>query len=100
MSKDIGNRICNLMRERNATVRAAADSIGVAPSTLANWRSGSPPKDFVAAKKLADLLGVSFHYLLLGEDPNAATKQTVDLNERDLFSGVVEVTIRRIGNGT
>ena len=62
------NRLNKLMNKSSLTVREVAEAIEVSHSTLQNWRSGTIPIDYIAIKKLAKYLGVSFSFVLTGED--------------------------------
>lgn len=89
-----------LMKDKGMTIREAADVVGVAHSTINSWRSGAAPEDFMAVKELAKALGVSFSFLLTGEDetrgeqpPSVAEVFT----EGDaLFDGYAKITIQRL----
>ena len=60
-------RILNsLLLEKGMRVREAARIGGVSPSTITDWTSGTLPTNYIAVKKLADALGVSFCFLLTG----------------------------------
>ena len=90
----------SLMKEKGMTIREAANVAGVAHSTINSWRSGAAPENFIAVKKLSKSLGVSFSYLLTGEDetrgdhpPSVAEVFT----EGDaLFDGYAKITIQRL----
>ena len=58
--------LTRLMRERNLGIREAARIAGVAPSTIAGWRSGRNPDNFDAVRKLATHFGVGLGFLLNG----------------------------------
>ena len=82
------------------TVRQAAEIIGTGHSTIVSWRSGALPEDFNAVKALAKALGVTFSYLLTGED-DARPNEPASVNEifQDggmLFDGFAKITIQRL----
>ena len=57
-----------LMTEKSITVERAADVAGVSKSNIVSWRSGVAPTNFDAVKKLSEFFGVSFSFLLTGEE--------------------------------
>jgi transcriptional regulator with XRE-family HTH domain len=89
-----------LMAEKKITVRKAADIAGVGVSTIDNWRSGALPEDYAAVKLLAHRLGVSFSFLLTGEDDSAAERlpsiAEVFDDAGSLFDGYAKITIQRL----
>lgn len=92
--------LVGLMREKNMTVREAAAVAGVGPSTIVSWRSGALPEDFRAVRALARKLGVSFSYLLTGEDDTrpdgAPSVNEVFQDAGTLFDGYAKIQIQRL----
>jgi transcriptional regulator with XRE-family HTH domain len=92
--------LVKLMREKNMTVRTAAKIANVGASTLVNWRSGALPEDFRAVRALSKALGVSFSFLLTGEDDSrpegAPGVNEVFLDGGSLFDGYARVQIQRL----
>ena len=91
----------SLMTEKSMTLRQAATIAGVAPSTIDDWRAGALPEDYSAIKRLADGLGVSFSFLLTGENdqknPNELPSVTeVFADGGALFDGFAKITIQRL----
>ena len=58
--------LAQLMREKNLSIRDAAQIAGVASSTIAGWRSGRTPDNFEAVQKLASHFGVGLAFMLTG----------------------------------
>ncbi len=89
------------MNEKGMTVRQAATIAGVGSSTIDDWRGGALPEDYSAVKRLAKDLGVSFSFLLTGEeegrDPTALPSITEVFEDGGaLFDGYAKITIQRL----
>lgn len=82
------------------TVRAAAGHAQVATSTVQNWRSGHIPSDFLAVKRLAAALDVSFTFLLTGEEDIRSQRRPLISEcfsfEEPIFDGYARLTIQRL----
>jgi transcriptional regulator with XRE-family HTH domain len=92
--------LVTLMKEKNLTVREAGAVAGVGASTIVSWRSGALPEDFRAVRALAGKLGVSFSYLLTGEDDTrpdgAPTVGEVFQDGGMIFDGYAKISIQRL----
>lgn len=92
--------LIKLMDEKNISIRDAAKLAGVGHSTISSWRSGAAPDNFEAVMKLAKGLGVTFSYLLTGEDdtrPDNPPSVSEVFSEGDfLFDGFAKITIQRL----
>ena len=91
----------SLMAERGIGVREAGRIAGVSPSTITDWRSGALPDDFMAVRRLAKALGVTFSFLLTGEDDARASEGPPNVAEvfedgGQLFDGYAKITIQRL----
>ena len=91
----------SLMAEKDMTIRQAAEIAGVGSSTVDDWRGGASPEDYSAIKRLADHLGVSFSFLLTGEEEtrnsmNFPTVTEVFEDGGALFDGFAKITIQRL----
>jgi transcriptional regulator with XRE-family HTH domain len=99
-SSPFGKLLIELMQEKHISVRQAAEAIGVGTSTIASWRSGALPEDFRAVRALSRTLGVSFSYLLTGEDDTrpegAPAVAEVFSDGGTLFDGYAKITIQRL----
>lgn len=105
--KTFSHRLIELMDMRRMTVREAAEAAGVAVSSLQNWRAGHQPSNFKAIKKkLAEALGTTLEYLLIGDTgtsrqgenegaPGTILVRGDIVNGVDNFNGIVEIIIRR-----
>lgn len=88
-----------LMTERGLTVRAAAAAAKVSPSTVDDWRAGAVPENYAAVKRLSLELGVSFEFLLTGEDSKAHSPSSITEVFDDggsIFDGYAKITIQRL----
>jgi transcriptional regulator with XRE-family HTH domain len=89
------------MAEKRLTIRQAAEIAGVGASTIDDWRGGAFPEDYMAVKRLAKYLGVSFVFLLTGEEDqrDAASLPSITEVFEDggaLFDGFAKITIQRL----
>lgn len=89
-----------LMEEKGISVRRAAEMAGVGISTIDNWRAGALPEDYSAVKRLASRLGVSFSFLLTGEEDsregNAPAISEVFEDGGAIFDGYAKIMIQRL----
>lgn len=93
-----GERLRATLKEREMSIRKAARVAEVSPSVLDSWTSGASPKDLHAVKRLADELGVSFSWLLLGERENRQLPITVSelFDEQPFFDGYARIRLDRL----
>src|SRR2546430_15280118 len=66
-----GRILSALIRRRGLTLKQTAESAQVGTSVVQGWLSGANPHDLWAVYRLAEHLGVSFQYLLLGRSSKA-----------------------------
>lgn len=90
----ISKTLRQLMTERRYSLTQLAKEANVATSTLNEWLSGRTPKDPIKVKRVASVLSVSLHYLLFGQEEEAAVFRA---NATDQKIGEFEIVIRRIG---
>ena len=98
--ESFSERLKKLLDEKNISLRKAARIANVSPGTLTNWTSNGTPKYFKAVKKLAEALGTSMSFLLIGEDDsrpwgNAQVTEAF-LETRQLFDGYAKITITEL----
>jgi transcriptional regulator with XRE-family HTH domain len=55
-----------LLDEQHLTLDEVASRAGVKRGTIGGWLSGVSPRNLEDARKVAGVLGVSFHYLCFG----------------------------------
>ncbi len=100
-SSPLSKNLRRLMAEKGITVREAAAMAGVSSSTVDDWRAGALPEDYVAVRRLGRALGVSFSFLLLGEEEDARPGATLTITEAFedgglLFDGFAKISIQRL----
>ena len=86
-TEDFGRRLTRLMTEHGIALRQLARTAKCPVSSLQHWRSGVVPSDFDCIKRLASALGVSFSYLLIGEN---------DASEPMFLEGVIEIQFKNL----
>ncbi len=92
----IGHVLAQLMRDKNYSIKELAFESGVPASTIAHLKLNRPPKDVSTALAIAEVFGVSLHYMLYGEDdPREKRNPPNDFNP-ELFSGVFEIIVKRV----
>ncbi len=93
-----GERLRAVLKEKKVSLRRAAKIADVSPSVLDSWTSGSTPKDLYAVKRLADNLGVSFSWLVIGEREENQSMATVAeiFDETPYFDGYARIRIDRL----
>lgn len=90
-----------LLKEKGMGVREAARIAGVSHGTISNWCAGVAPDDFMSVKKLAQTLGVTFSWLMTGEDesrPNGSFPAVAEVftDGEMLFDGFAKITVQRL----
>lgn len=87
-----------IKKERNLSVRALAAMADVGESVMQGWLNGSHPHDLSKVAKLAEALGVSFRFLLLGQEEANMTATKLDdlFLEEEWFEGICKVSIKRL----
>lgn len=89
------------MAERKMKIREAARIAGVSPATISAWCSDGSPEDYIAVKKLAKALNVSFAFLLTGEEDSKAFRDAPSIAEvfdesGELFNGYAKIVIMQM----
>ena len=81
------NRIKELRKERNITVKELSEKFEISQSMLTNYENGSSlPRDNDIWKKLADYFDVSVPYLMgLTSRPSDYIKTPIENNPRTAF---------------
>ncbi len=69
---------------------------GIAESTLFEWANNREPRSPVKAKMLADALDISLNELLFDERDQPQKIELQSLLKEDVFSGVFEISIKRV----
>ncbi|MDH6363471.1 transcriptional regulator with XRE-family HTH domain [Enterococcus sp. PF1-24] len=89
------NRIKELRKDRNVTVKDLSEKFGVSQSMLTNYENGSSlPRDNEIWNKLADYFEVSVPYVMgLTSRPSDYIKAPVQRNPDKLFEGMKPLEI-------
>lgn len=94
MSIKLGTVLKNVMEEKRYSVKEIAKATGVPATTIYEWLGNRVPKNPLQAREVAKFLGVTFHYLLFGEeDPKEPLQMII---KDDFFSGTFEINIKRV----
>lgn len=95
--------LTQVLKDRGITQRQAAALCSVAPSVINQWTSGSQPLDLGAVLTLSKALGISFQFLLTGEEPGPAPKPVAEIPLDELFeesptefSGIYRIEAKRL----
>jgi len=93
-----GKRLQSALKERGITQKDAAKLSGVRPSVVAGWISGASPNNFLAVKKLADHLGISFSWLMTGLPDKSEPMSSISemFEEQEYFDGYARIRIDRL----
>lgn len=84
-----------LIRQRGTTTGELAKKIKVPAKTISDWLTGRTPRDLDAVKRCADVLGVSVHFLLYGEDDRRNIIDEI-LEKTEVHTGLYEISIRKV----
>ncbi|MBE6993013.1 MAG: helix-turn-helix transcriptional regulator [Ruminococcaceae bacterium] len=84
MSKEIGNRIKLLRKQKGLKQDQLAAAIGVSPSAVSNYEQGTrvPKDDTLSA--LVEVLDTTTDYILRGVEPSKASRSTPLFNQEEL----------------
>lgn len=95
---DWSRRLRKVLSERGLSQSRAARLIGASPSVVSGWTSGSRPTDPLRVKRLCDALGVSFCWLMTGEEEGGrspARPEDMFVSEA-VFDGYARVRIEKL----
>jgi transcriptional regulator with XRE-family HTH domain len=84
-----------VLRQKAKTTGELARKINVSPKTINDWLTGRTPRDLDAVKRCAEYFGVSFHFLLYGEDDRRNVIEEI-LEKTELHTGLYEISIRKV----
>ena len=96
--------LTQVLKDRGITQRQAATLCGISPSVINQWTSGSQPLDLGAVLALSKALGISFQFLLTGEEAGPPANPVAEIPLSDLFeaesatefSGVFLIEAKRL----
>lgn len=63
-------------------------------STIADWLSGSAPRDIGKVKKTADIFEITLDHLLFGD--GLVEQKKIQEYEEEINAGVFEVVLRKV----
>lgn len=64
----IGNRVLNILASKGLKQKDLADFLGTKPSTISGWKAQNRNPSSELIVRICEFLGVSFEYLLTGEE--------------------------------
>lgn len=94
-----GKNLKATMQRRNLTHATVAEMAGVSVSTINDWVSGTIPHDLQRVGMLAQRLGVSFRWILLGADEDYREPTLADFFDElpaDHLTGLYRIEARRL----
>lgn len=91
---ELGKVLTNLCEKQNLSLTELAKKSGVPKQTLHNWTLDRKSVNPDQLKKVAEVLRVSLHYLLYGEEDPQQPASSKSLEE--VFSGELQVTIHQV----
>lgn len=99
-----GERLLELLDEREITQKEFANMLNIAPTTLNGYIKSSRQPDFELVKAIASKLGVSTDYLLdfKGEGMNLSSKElsavmklrTLDEKQQDIIYNLIDISAK------
>lgn len=96
MEIKLGPTLNRLMSEQRITLKELSFSAGVPQSTIAHMRNNRQPRDISTVMAVAQALEVSLFYLLYGQQEPTRKGDLVTDFASELFSGVFEITVKKI----
>lgn len=91
---NLANTLTDICKKQRISFAELSRRSGVPPQTIHNWTLGKRSVNPEQIKKVADVLKVSIHYLLYGEqDPHESPSQEI---LKEIFSGDVRITLHKI----
>jgi transcriptional regulator with XRE-family HTH domain len=84
-----------IIRQKAMTTGELAKEINVSPKTINDWLTGRTPRDLDAVKRCAEVLGVTVHYLLYGEEDRRNLIEEI-LERTEIHTGLYEISIKKV----
>ncbi len=84
-----------LLKKKRMSAQALANATEIPASTIKAWLGGNAPRNLDDVRTVAQNLGVSFEYLVFGEDPDAGAVLANALLEQ-VFDGYLKVKVERV----
>lgn len=92
----LGPTLNRLMHEHGVSLKELAIESGVPQSTISHMRRNRQPRDISTVMAVAQALDVSLHYLLYGHGDPSEKSDLVTNFSSELFSGVFEITVKKL----
>ena len=93
MDMTIGKRIAALRKEKGLTQEELAQHMGVSGQAVSKWENDQTCPDISALPKLARLLGVTVHELLVGKEETPAVRVLPPAERKDLKDMMLRVIV-------
>ena len=94
VSIKIATNLTSLMKSKNLSLRELSKQAGIPYTTLQEWTANRTPRNPVQFQKVANVLGVTMHFLLFGKDDPQEPIQKI--LKDDFFSGTFEISIKKV----
>ncbi len=95
MDMKLGPTLTDLLKEKRISIKELATACNISAKTLYEWKSNRTPRNLNDVKKVAEVLGVSLHYLIFGEN-DKTTISPLEQHDDEIKAGVYEVVLRRV----
>jgi transcriptional regulator with XRE-family HTH domain len=83
-----------LLKQRNLTIRELSREVKVSESTIKTWLRGSNPRSLHDVRKCARFFGVSFEFLLFG-DEDSGPQSLEEIALEDMFDGWIKIKVQK-----
>ncbi|MGE0633746.1 MAG: helix-turn-helix domain-containing protein [Pseudobdellovibrionaceae bacterium] len=82
------------LKAKGMTISQLSRASGVPNSTLAQWSSGVTPKNPSQALAVANVLGISLHFFLFGEEEQASDLEALETEL--VLEGLYKLSLQRV----
>jgi len=96
--RDWSQRLKKVLSDRGLSQSRAARLIGVSPSVISGWTAGSRPVDPLRVKRFCDALGISFCWLMTGEEEVGRTPANLEdiFVSEAVFDGYARIRVEKL----
>ena len=84
------------MDRKKLTIRELSTKTGVSRSTLSDWLSGTAPRNLEEVRTVARVIGVSFEFLIFGDEDKPLPIDLDTFPAETLFHGYCRIKIERV----
>lgn len=85
----------NILCTREMSLTQISKDLKIPVSTLSDWTAGTcPSKNLLRIKNLSFYLGVSFHYLLFGEEDEIYSERTGRALKKIIRTDILKMNLR------